>query len=1228
MAITKVGTRYRGEKFDRVNDSLGSSVDGTNSGITLLTSGEALNTAVINFGNITAQGNWEKTGSGGALTFTNGINQESGGSGNTQMPYLDLQNSSYLGSGNYASETKWTLRWKQTWASSPDNYGTPFMVLSSTTGYQSASQNYIGIRFDGSSITAGGETSSAVDGASSSTGVSTSYTSTTYYMELVRDGSNIYVRNYTSSAYDTIAQESSAISIGSGTYNLRYIKMIPRWDTGSGDYDTTWDHIKFYNGVAFQLKQNKLGSGCYSFDGSNDYVSTTETGLDFQASDSFSVAFWFKTTDTGEAGFVSRWNTSNNGWLVLKDSGTTASFRLSSNWGGGNAIRAVATNNAFSDGDWHHLAVTYGGSGHSSIKMYVDGTAQTLNVNLTGTVGTITYGTNLAFGVKEATGSFSDKYDGELDDIGIWKRELTATEVGKLANNNDSPFTHTGDQNSYGTTSIANNSLVLDSNSGSGQTASPVAVRDLGTLGSSWCVRWSVYAPTQSESISGKNSFARFGFSDKGTYSSSEGLNVVTNKAILWNWHLGTSLLKNMTYTGGSGTNNGGQSISYADDTTWYWEMKYDGSTVTITRYNSDYSSAQATADTISVSNYTGMNYLVIGQPRDHANGTWELRFDNIKIWNNQSNATGSPDFTFEFDNNTDGGDAQLVSSLSNKVNLKANYTMDSTDLNPTLTYSNSNFGTWGETGSQVTESSNVITADIQTRTSNQASTVDLGSNLNSSKWAMRFKLDYNTITRSNTSTFYLDIGIASADHSTALSNSGVGLDFIALQHRVASDTHGWGVVAYYNSGSLDNPEDSTFTTAPSTTGGDGNGVYYVEIIRYMDGSTHKMSIELFSDSSYSTSIQKISKNIHGNSTDALRYVRVSNGTVSSGSSGNRITAIVSDIKVYDGIDTFKGCANDFSSTSDLDALSGIKSGSVFLQTDDTPKYYWYDGTSWKIDGTTAFLPSGSGLHVGGSGSSTSTFTATDYVWASSSVSTIGESRQYSAGAGNKNSFWIAGGGNAHTSRIFDGSSWSSTTALDTERRDTTAGGGSTSNAIIACGRNQSGTEISTSSKYNGTAWSSAGTVTGGAGEHVGGAGTGSSFLATGGSTRNDKCDKYDGTSWSASAVLPQTTVRSHNQAGNSSASAHTAGGNYASSFTWNGTSWSTSTNYVQGGDTTVRYPTGGGTAEHHWIMGCLDEAGGSSALDNTELWNGSTWTAKGALPTANYAGVGDGSDF
>ena len=207
--------------------------------------------------------------------------------------------------------------------------------------------------------------------------------------------------------------------------------------------------VKLYSGTKADRKSDSLGSAAdgsntaitlanvnnyADFNGSSSYVSTSESILDFSASDSFSIAFWFNTTDTGEAGFVSRWNTSNNGWLVLKDSGTTASFRMSSNWSGGDAIRAVATNNAFSDGAWHNCVVTYGGSGHSSIKMYIDGTEQSLNVNLTGTVGSITYNTNLALGVKEGTGSFSDKYDGSMKQVLVYDDVLTQSEVTTLYN--------------------------------------------------------------------------------------------------------------------------------------------------------------------------------------------------------------------------------------------------------------------------------------------------------------------------------------------------------------------------------------------------------------------------------------------------------------------------------------------------------------------------------------------------------------------------------------------------------------------------------------------------------------------------------------------------------------------------------------------------------------------------------------------------------------------------
>ena len=50
----------------------------------------------------------------------------------------------------------------------------------------------------------------------------------------------------------------------------------------------------------------------------------------------------------------------------------------------------------------------------------------------------------------------------------------------------------------------------------------------------------------------------------------------------------------------------------------------------------------------------------------------------------------------------------------------------------------------------------------------------------------------------------------------------------------------------------------------------------------------------------------------------------------------------ISDYKVYD--DGLK-CLNNFSSTSDLEALSGVRTNSIFQQVNDTPSYWWFNGT-------------------------------------------------------------------------------------------------------------------------------------------------------------------------------------------------------------------------------------------------------------------------------------------
>ena len=675
MTIENLGVKlYSGTKSDRKSDSLGSSADGTNTGI--------------------KNPNYSSNGlefTGGEYVEVNGLRSTISGATSISMACWinpsDITDATILGFWNSGYEVIiFSINGSNKLQLVTKGADGSNLYMASSASISADTLAHVAFTYD----TSGTDTVKLyINGALDSThttNVPTSFPSSStgnVYIGSHSAGTNYFdgtIKQYlVYSDVLTLTEIQTLYNSGTPVTSPSTSGLVSRYDFTANANDSQGSN----NGTSSAIK---LGTGAYSFDGSDDYVSIDDSSANLiqGRSSAWTIAGWLKRDGSTDKYFISQWgkNSSpdNRVFHIGIDSNGKLLYRQRTDGGQG---ASFTSNGAIVNNTWTHFAIVWQPNGSNwQAQMYINGTADNSKTDFANDMrgGSIAEPVYLGKNGSDATAPSAggDHFNGELDDLAVWHRALTATEIGKLANNNDSPFTHTGDQNSYGTTSIANNSLVLDSNSGSGQTASPVAVRDLGTLGSSWCVRWSVYAPTQSESISGKNSFARFGFSDKGTYSSSEGLNNVTDKAILWNWHLGTSLLKNMTYTGGSGTNNGGQSISYADDTTWYWEMKYDGSTVTITRYNSDYSSAQVTADTISVSGYTGMNYLVIGQPRDHANGTWKLRFDNIKIWNNQSSATGDPDFTFEFDNNTDGGDAQLVSSLSNTAGLKVYYPLDS----------------------------------------------------------------------------------------------------------------------------------------------------------------------------------------------------------------------------------------------------------------------------------------------------------------------------------------------------------------------------------------------------------------------------------------------------------------------------------------------------------------------------------------------------------------------
>src|SRR3989344_5285791 len=93
----------------------------------------------------------------------------------------------------------------------------------------------------------------------------------------------------------------------------------------------------------------------------------------------------------------------------------------------GNPVELKSTANVLSD-SWHHIAGTYDGT---NMKFYVDG-VQTNSQPASGSI--TTYDTVLRIGTD---GGIYDRFQGSLDDLRIYNKALTASEVATLAGNSN-----------------------------------------------------------------------------------------------------------------------------------------------------------------------------------------------------------------------------------------------------------------------------------------------------------------------------------------------------------------------------------------------------------------------------------------------------------------------------------------------------------------------------------------------------------------------------------------------------------------------------------------------------------------------------------------------------------------------------------------------------------------------------------------------------------------------
>jgi hypothetical protein len=171
-----------------------------------------------------------------------------------------------------------------------------------------------------------------------------------------------------------------------------------------------------------------------TFDGVDEKVAIGDaSAFSFENNRPFSISAWFKTIATDGILWAKRLNSGTFRGYILSMTATGEFVFQAINTLTTNHLRVDTTMGDFNDGGWHHIVVTKDSStAAAGVNIYIDGVSMGLTPVTNNLTGTILNAEDFTIGAGSGATYFP--WEGSIDDVAVYNKELTSAEVTTVYN--------------------------------------------------------------------------------------------------------------------------------------------------------------------------------------------------------------------------------------------------------------------------------------------------------------------------------------------------------------------------------------------------------------------------------------------------------------------------------------------------------------------------------------------------------------------------------------------------------------------------------------------------------------------------------------------------------------------------------------------------------------------------------------------------------------------------